>query len=276
MRILCSRLTVVVFIAFANVARGTFFQQDNYSPPDENYSFDEDSEKYEKFDGECKCDCPKPKMIKVQVPKTRVKYYPISELKDDEPTKSPEPFKPMIQTEIYKELGEVLDKLDNLSRKSHQESMKESLKYMKENAFEENMSGQISYEEKEEKEGDSESITRNEPESPYAADVKEGSHEISENEQTRSERYVDSRRKDPNSIADDDFDWMKRLYAASGLARLKPRRMTSTTTSTSTTTRPTPRPSSRSQLREFKRPPESISGVKKRKRVVRLERRFDF
>lgn len=311
-----SQLTLSLCVLLVSVAKltvyATFFhkQQPNYYPIEDVQGYEEEKETYEKEkdspygkeykeeykedykeetpEDDCKCECPKTKYDKVEVPQTKVKYYPISEPKDDEQTspKSAEPFKPVIQREIYKELGDVLDKLDDLSRNSH----KENMKYMKEQGYEEHTSGQISYGSDEKDSGDGgESISRGEPESRFVdveieGNAREalGNDGSSESDQL-AQRYADSQQKNVN---DEEFDWMKQIYGGGSGSKLehqtahqaqqKPRRVLPTATTSTTTRKPkTTRPGARSQLREFKRP-NDINEVKKRTRVVRLQSSFNF
>jgi hypothetical protein len=76
-------------------SEATFFKKRHpepeyhYMPPeDESLSMDHYN------DGECRCECPKDKFIRVEVPKTQIQYFPISEkdLEDtyQEPVEDPE------------------------------------------------------------------------------------------------------------------------------------------------------------------------------------------
>ena len=123
-------LLIIVFAAYVDA---TFFRKHFQEEPEEATFIPQEND--------CLCECPKSKYVRVEVPQTQVKYYPIEEPKEESSNeKKPEPFKPEIQREIYKEIGDVFEKLDNLSRKNNENSVQ----YMQNNGFDEHL-GQITY-----------------------------------------------------------------------------------------------------------------------------------
>lgn len=121
-------------ISCAVVVESTFFKR---FEPEQRYVESEviqaDDVHEEEPEDKCNCECPRSKYVHVDVPKTQVKYYPINAPKEEGGEESAaRPFKPVINKEIYKQIGDVIDKLENLTKGQQQTTTQG---YVKDNGF---------------------------------------------------------------------------------------------------------------------------------------------
>lgn len=229
---------------------------------------------------DCNCECPRTKYVDVEVPKTQVKYYPISEPKEESESSasnqpSEQPFKPVINREIYKQIGEVIDKLENLTQQGHHQ---ESMSYLKSSSEGQSRpSSAASYG------GDrgvlevdnGASNERSRLEAIYGPGYGQSpsygqSGGADPSGQSSSHSSVQGSQGEPTDarrVTRQDFDWMNYRDLKYGLPKGSssfrvPQTSSSTkslrTSTTSTST--TERPKARSQLREFRRPREQVRG----------------
>lgn len=154
--------TAVMFVSLFSLSNGTFFHKKKHhhhepiavyhgspmSTVDNDEMYEHHYNPYELSDDDndmsgCHCECPNNKYIKVEVPKTQVKYYPIDEkemngkkyggddkydagsrgsdanifrpphTEDHPPDDTDQPFKPQISQTLYKELEGLVDKISS-------------------------------------------------------------------------------------------------------------------------------------------------------------------
>ena len=82
--VICSSLMISLFCVLTSEA--TFFRKRHQEPEYPYLAHEEEPLPLDHhYEGECHCECPKDKFIRVEVPKTQVQYYPVTD-KDLEDT----------------------------------------------------------------------------------------------------------------------------------------------------------------------------------------------
>ncbi|KAI1295454.1 hypothetical protein HDE_05362 [Halotydeus destructor] len=196
---------------------------------------------------QCACKCPKSKYVKVEVPKTQVKYYPVAASTDEEPS-SPPVFKPMITKQVYKQVGQMYGSTDKLTNGKNVTYVREDTR------------NPIEFE----------PISERKSESRYGqADEKD--YENVQVDQEENSNQGDVRYVAPTSKPKYDYDYMM-----ISLSKEKKRLTKESTVKPKLVRRTTQRPLSRSQLREFVKPQSTSLGASSTNYVMSTRSPFRF